>query len=392
MASSAHLSAADDRRALARSIGATGVAIFRAAAGDRNLAVSPLSVGLAFGMVGAGASGPVEAAIGRLFGRAFTDPTLLPAFRELAEAAASEPGAGAENADGDTVDLPIVRIANGLWLDRSYVAAPSYTDAVARWFGATVESAPLRTEPARSAERIDAWASHHTAGLIPLIVPPGVPGPDTVAVLANTVYLKARWWAPFDAGSTSDGDFHREDGTVVEAALMHGDLRMRYHRDEAFDAAVLPYVGDLEMVLVLPRPGSLAEVRRTFGQDTLDSLDRAWHEGHVAVTLPRLEAAETLDLRAAIEGAMGVAGLFGTVGLGRIGPDLELDTAVHSTMVIIDESGTEAAAATVLGISLTGMPLYDAEIRADRPFLYVIRQASTGLVLMIGQCMDPTAG
>lgn len=377
---------------LASALNRAGLAVFHAVAGEANVSVSPVSIGVAFGMVDAGASGPVDAALDRLFAYPSHGEALLATFRALGDTVSSEAGDGAVNSEGDVVPLPEVRIANALWLDRSFTPAPAYVDAVTTWFHAEASALDLRGDPVGSRERIDGWVRERTRGLILRILADGTPTPDTESVLVNAVYLKAQWWAPFDPDSTSRADFHLLDGAVVDTDLMVRDLRARSVIDDAYDAVALPYVGDLEMLVVVPRAGRFTEVRDAFDVDSVTELDSRWVAGRTLVHLPRFTARAEIDLRAAIETGLGIAGLFGAVGLDGIGPDLALDTAVHATTVIVDESGTEAAAATAIGIMLTGMPLYDAEIRADRPFLYAIRETATGALLFVGQLLEPTAG
>ena len=78
------------------------------------------------------------------------------------------------------------------------------------------------------------------------------------------------------------------------------------------------------------------------------------------------------------------------VGLDGIGPQLYVSGAVHATKVIVDEDGTEAAAATAIGVAGSAAPADPPlSIRADHPFLYVIRDTDTGAVLFVGRVLDP---
>ncbi|WP_062300223.1 serpin family protein [Demequina maris] len=378
---------------LAASLNETGLGIFRAAAGDENLALSPVSIGIAFGMVDAGATGPVDAALDELFAYPAEDEALLSAFNSLGLAVASEPGEGGLTADGETVDLPIMRIANSAWFEDTFTPDPAYVDAVQTWFGAEVRSLPLRQDPAGSREVIDGWVKDRTAGLIPRVMPQSVPNDLTRFILVNTVYLKAQWWAPFFESGTHPEPFTLLDGEAATAELMTVGADVDYVQTEAYDAAVLPYVGDLEMTLIVPHEGAFAAVRDGLDPIALAALDDAREPGHVYVRMPRFESESRVDLRDVIGDRMGIDGLFDTIGLDGIGPELEVGAAVHATKVIVDEDGTEAAAATVVeGAAGAAPPEFDAEIIADRPFLYVVRDTTTGAILFVGQYLDPDAG
>ncbi|WP_062304304.1 serpin family protein [Demequina subtropica] len=375
---------------LAESLNEAGLRMFRAAAEDQNLALSPTSIGLAFGMVDAGATGPVDAALDEVFAYPAEGDALLNAFNSLDLAIASEKGDGAPNAEGETVDLPIVRVANSAWFDEGFTPDPAYIETVQTWFGSRASRLPLVQDPDGSREEIDAWVKDRTAGLIPRVMPASVPGPDTRFILVNTLYLKAQWWSPFSEAGTDEDDFTRLDGSTATAELMGQSLTASYATTPSYDAAVLPYVGDLEMVLIVPREGRFDEVRDGLEVAALDQLDESLATGYVRVRLPRFETESRVDLREILTDRMGIGGLFGEIGLDGIGPELEVDAAVHATKVIVDEEGTEAAAATVIsGIAGSMPPELDAEIIADRPFLYVVRDTGTGAILFVGQYVDP---
>ncbi len=375
---------------LATTLNETGLEIFRAAAGDENLALSPVSIGIAFGMVDAGATGPVDAALDELFAYPTEDEALLSAFNSLSLAVASEAGEGGLTADGETVDLPIVRIASSAWFEDTFTPDPAYVDTVQTWFGAEVQSLPLRQDPDGSREVIDGWVEDRTAGLIPRVMPQSVPNDLTRFILVNTVYLKAKWWAQFFESGTRPETFTLLDGGSATAELMTVGADVDYVRTEDYDAAVLPYVGDLEMVLIVPHDGAFADVRDGLDTAALAALDDAREPGHVYVRMPRFESESSVDLRDVIGTRLGIDGLFDTIGLDGIGPELEVGAAVHATKVIVDEDGTEAAAATVVeGAAGAAPPEFDAEIIADRPFLYVIRDTTTGAILFVGQYLAP---
>jgi serpin B len=377
---------------LARALNDAGFAIFKAGGDDPNLAVSPVSIGVAFGMVKAGATGPVSDALDQVFHYPASGEELLKQFNALDLSTSSEAGDGASNAKGDTVDLPIVTIANRAFLDKDFEARAEYLDAIHTYFGADAVAAPLRTDAPASRQLIDGWVKQETRGLVPKIMPADQPTPDSQLVLVNATYMKAQWFTPFDASLTQDGDFHLADGSTSTASFMWGTLNVPYVNGADFVAASLPYVGDLEMIVVVPSEGAFGSVEAALSQQFLDEFDAARADGLVEVQLPKFDTESTLDLRDAIENGMGVSGLFGVEGLDGIADQLAVDSAVHATHVIVDEDGTEAGAATAVGITATGMPIFDAELHADRPFLYVIRNPETGAVLFVGRFTDPAAG
>ena len=292
----------------------------------------------------------------------------------------------------DQPDHAIVRIANRMYLDNGFAPEQAYREALARYFGAGAEETSMSTDPEKAAEAINGWVKDRTEGLIPKLVEPDVFDADSRLALVNALYMKAAWQQPFEEFATSDEPFTLVGGDSADVPMMHSGARdgMVYQGDD-FVAVALPYAyGELEMTLIVPAPGDLESVRSGLDQDLLDAIDAGAASTGYTLAMPRFTAESTTNLRSVMEGELGIDNLFGVVGLDGIAPDLYVSAAVHATKVIVDEAGTEAAAATAIIAGTTSAPPPpDFEIRADHPFLYVIRDADTGAVLFVGQVLDP---
>lgn len=93
-----------------------------------------------------------------------------------------------------------------------------------------------------------------------------------------------------------------------------------------------------------------------------------------------------------MEGSLGVSDVFGGGGQwDGIAPGTTLESAVHAADISVDEYGTVAAAATAVGSQENSPPEPDVTVRADRPFLCLLRHTDTGAVLFAGRVMDPSA-
>ena len=355
----------------------TGQRLFLASGDEPNLAMSPLSIGLAFGMLHAGATGRVREAIERLY----PFPPDAPAALESLVTKVSR--------DGD--DLPAVTVANGAFLAEEFSLIADYAATLRDHFAALIESLPMRSDPEGSRAAIDEWISDRTRGLIERIMPEDLPHEDTRLILVNTVYFKAKWEQPFGEGSASPRPFLLADGTEASADLMFEGGAFAFARSDDWDAVRLPYEGDLEMLVVIPQAGRFAEVQERLAGSLIDDVDSALTPGQVLVSLPKFTAEAKLDLDHVITRGLGIHDLFGVEGLDGIGPRLAVDAAIHAAKVIVDEEGTEAAAATVIAVRAMSMPIYDAEIIADRPFLYAIRDTATKAILFLGRYTDPRA-
>jgi len=70
--------------------------------------------------------------------------------------------------------------------------------------------------------------------------------------------------------------------------------------------------------------------------------------------------------------------------------DLYISIVQHKAFIEVNERGSEAAAATAVGIEALSMPADPPPVvRADRPFLFVIRHNATGAILFMGRVTDP---
>lgn len=375
-ATSSHL---DD---LVAGLNGAGFELFLANAegNDEDAVVSPLSIGLAFGMADVGATGDTEAALADFFGLPASGEARWEAFNAL---------------DLEVTDVgePVVRLANRQFPDVRFDTAEGYDETLARYFGVAVEPLPLQDEPEASRQQINDFVAERTEDLIPELLPSGFVNPQTVMVLVNALYLEADWARPFGKYPTEDQPFTRLDGSTVTVPLMHElELRGPAVSTEAYAATELPYEGgELSMLVVVPEQGRFVEVQSRLGDGLVDEIDQAASEGAVELFLPRFESDTNVDLRDLMEGALGVTDVFGVGGFGGIAEGITLERAVHAADIAVDEIGTVAAAATALGFEESGPPEPEVVVRADRPFLYLIRHQPTGAVLFVGRVTDPSA-
>jgi serpin B len=256
-----------------------------------------------------------------------------------------------------------------------------------------VEPLPLRAESERSRERINEFVAERTEDLIPELLPEGFVNSRSVMVLVNALYLEADWARPFGKYPTEDQPFTRHDGSTVTVPLMHErELQGPAVATDTYAATELPYEGgELSMLVIVPTEGHFDEVQARLGDDLVEEIDAAATPGAVELFLPRFESTSNLDLRGLMEGELGIEGVFGVAGFAGIAPGITLESAVHGADIAVDEIGTVAAAATALGFEESGPPEPDVVVRADTPFLYLIRHQPTGAVLFVGRVMDPAA-
>lgn len=347
---------------------------------NEDVVLSPLSIGLAFGMADVGATGPTAESLEELFAYPVGGEARWSAFNTL---------------DRSVTDVgePIVRLANRQFPDESFDTVEGYDERLARWFGTGIEPLPLQTQPEASRARINEWVAERTEQLIPELVPQGMINPNSVMVLVNALYLEADWARQFGKYPTEDAPFTRLDGSTVTVPLMHElELTGPAVDTDTYAATEVSYEDEqLSMLVIVPHEDRYRDVEERLPA-VVDEIDATASEGSVELWLPRFDSDTNLDLRGALEGSMGVSNVFGGGGQwDGIAPGITLESAVHAADISVDEYGTVAAAATALGFEDSGPPEPDVTVRADRPFLYLIRDTDTGAVLFVGRVMDPSA-
>ena len=344
---------------------------------EGNAVSSPISIGTAFSLSRAGASASSGAALDKIFG--FPEAGLHSAANavdlRLAEA---------------SVEPTTLEVANRLFPDDGFSPRLEFLRTAAAHYGATVE--PVDTaDGAAAAGVINRWVSQSTRGLIPTIVDAGVVR-DQQLVLVNTVYLKADWAAPFLPEFTADGQFTTDGNQSVTVPFMSDRIPVdrRYVRLDDADAVELPYQGgELAMWLIVPHdPAGLAAVEESLDTAALTGLPRAAQTGPVQLAMPKWE--QTLP-PTDLFGWLCPQGFCPGAPFDGIAPGIFISAALHGAKVIVDEKGTEAAAATAMAFRRSLPPPPDLTIVADRPFLWAIVHQNTGALLFVGRLVDPAA-
>jgi len=289
----------------------------------------------------------------------------------------------------------ILATANALWAREDFPFLNEYLDAMTAHYLARIENMDFN-DAERSSQIINAWVEERTYGRIKDLISPDVLRlAATQLVLTNAVYFKGNWATQFEEGKTQEADFTVSPGDVVKAQMMtmYGK-RFNYTEAAGVQIVELPYEGgDLSMVILLPN-GSIDELEASLDNDMLNEwLSRLYEPEISTLSIPKLKFETKYSLNDALS-AMGMptafssdADLSGMDGLGG----LFISAVIHQTFLVVNEEGTEAAAATaVVGtVEFEPIPLL---FIADHPFIFLIRENDTGLILFMGRVMDPTKG
>jgi serpin B len=293
---------------------------------------------------------------------------------------------------GDLDPSTSMRIANSVWSRTGFPVEPAFTSAVREYFGGTAQA--LDFGSAAAPTTINAWVSENTAGKITSIIDDRIPS-DVVMYLINAVYFKGTWRDAFDKADTRPEPFSAPGGSVP-VSMMHNTVAAAgYHRAAGVTLLELPYGnGAFAMTIAVPDSGASIEA---FTDSLTPARWSAWTgaltETKVDVAMPRFRLEWGDSLNGALT-ALGMGIAFDATranftGINRAG-GLYVTQVKQKTYVDVNEEGTEAAAATSVGVGLTSVPLVP-QVRVDRPFVVALRERLSGSILFLGKITRPVA-
>ncbi len=338
---------------------------------DGNLFFSPYSISSALAMTYGGARGETAEQIEQTLHLGRQDATHS-AFSYLRKTLSSIQRQG-----------PIqFSIANALWPQTDYAFLPDYLALTQEFYGSEIHPVDYLSDSEGARQQINGWVEEQTHDRIQDLIGEGMLSPLTRLVLANAIYFKGDWASQFKKEDTQPSPFTLPGGTKVDVSMMTQTGDFKLARTDTLQALELPYEGgDLSMLILLPNPGE--NLALPFPKDL------EFREMEVMVQLPtfKLEAKfylgdtlASLGMPLAFSKQADFSGMDGS-------RNLFIDQVIHKAYVEVNEEGTEAAAATAVGMRTTSMP---PMFEANHPFLFLIRENSTGTILFIGRVMDPS--
>ena len=344
-----------------------------------NLFFSPLSVSTALAMTSNGAKGTTKEEISKVLqSDGLSEDVVNSYYGKLLKA------------------LPLldeeteVNLANSIWYRNDFKVLDGFLKTNKTYFHADIEGLDFSGLGAK--DRINSWVDNKTNSKIPTIIDQ-IPD-DAVMYLINAIYFKGQWEHPFEKSSTQQGDFKRTNGTAVQVDFMSADRHYEVSEGDIYDAVLMPYTeGKFDMIAVKPKEGvHVSTLLQTLNaSNALNDLWTQFNSRKTKLYFPKFkmtyeaglnETLKALGMKTAFSDAADFSGINGS-------GQLKIDEVKHKAFVEVDEEGTEAAAATSIGISVTSV-VQPYILRFDEPFLFFIREASSGLILFAGQVNDPT--
>ena len=350
-----------------------------------NLFYSPYSISSALGMTYAGARGTTAEQMATALDFGANDPAFHAAMGRLVRDF---------NAAGKNGGYKL-SVANALWAQGDFKFLADYTTLVTRDYGAAIRNLDFKGNAEGARKTINDWVEDKTNQKIKELLKPGVLDSDTRLVLTNAIYFKSAWLHPFEKESTKPGPFTRLDGKQADVPMMRQAQRFRYLHADGMQAVELPYDrGALSMVILLPdKVEGLVELERSLSADKLAAWHGQFQYRQVALSMPKFKMTSEFMLKDVLT-SLGMVDAF-TSSADFSGMDgsksLSIQHVIHKAFVDVNEEGTEAAAATAVAIGVTSIqePAVPIVVNVDHPFVFMIRERTTGSVLFIGRVTAP---
>ena len=294
-----------------------------------------------------------------------------------------------------------LNIANALFLNKQYTLKKQFEENLKDYYDAKAEVLDFSASQ-QSAAVINKWCEDKTKGMIPEIIE--ATAPNAVSYLLNAIYFKADWASKFDEKNTKEESFASLNGNLT-LPLMHQNVLIRYHKDDVYSSIKMPYGnGSWEMTVMLPEEGKTTDdVIKRVNQYASEGRDFCGTDTYspyeVDLKLPRFEtSSDTDDLDGKLNQLMQKLGINRAfdIDLSQIpnmceNKNLFIGTMRQKAKIKVSEEGSEAAAVTIAGMFTSAIgpsdpPEYPKAIfHANKPFVYVIREASTGIILFVGK-------
>ncbi|MBN1213111.1 MAG: serpin family protein [candidate division Zixibacteria bacterium] len=347
-----------------------------------NVVVSPLSAATVVTMTAGGAAGETRDAVMKVLG-----------VEEMNMEQVGRTAGGLLSFLESTDDAAVFKSFQSVWVGRNFKPSASFRDFNRNHFGAEVAALDF-SDPA-APKYINDWVTKKTEGLVKDIL--DIVPPDAVLYLVNAVYFKGVWTYPFKADGTTEAPFILSNGDTVTCTMMSSPmLKVPYFYEEklGFFAVELPYGdGRFAMTVVLPdKNRDLTEIITALNAEKWRDLTARMNIDNVLLKLPKFKLESGSLLNDALKNmGMGIAFDAGRADFSGMQDNnarsLWISRVLHKAVIEIDEAGTEAGAGTAVEIK-KGPPV--PQLTADRPFLFAVREISSGTILFLARVADPT--
>ena len=297
----------------------------------------------------------------------------------------------------DTLGVTKLSIVNSLWAQKNYKFLESFFNMVETHYNAILKNVDFKNiaEREKARKELNNWVEQKTNDKIKELVKENDIDEDTRLILVNAIYFKSEWELTFKKSETKVKPFQLNSRDTVHIPIMNNTENLKYYENSDMQAVEIPYKDNkLSMLVFLPKKNDGIEtMEKSLNKEFYSQILKSLKVSNVDLSLPKFKT--TLDFKLdialkkmgmpfAFDGNADFSGMDGR-------KDLYIYHVLHQAYINVNESGTEAAAATAVIINDLSyhFPSSQVEFNANHPFIYLIKDNNTGSILFMGKIMNP---
>lgn len=291
-----------------------------------------------------------------------------------------------------------LQLVSSLWVDQTTSILPPFNQVITEDFKGTVQKVDFKKPLA--AARMNNWLHDHSGGRITKFVDPSTLSAATKMVLFNALLLKGTWQSPFPTQRTGMQPFITVSGQQVSCSMMNQVSSLYYFENDETQIVALPIEDlntNISFIVFLPKKKESDLYNFYYAQDEskpegfLSYLDK-FEKRMINLTLPKFFIGQKLNLKAIFRSLGVTDALSSKANFSRIDgtKDLFISEAMHESILMIDEGGIFASAASGITFNLKSTKEPEGiEMNANRPFLYAVYDFDADILLFLGECQNP---
>lgn len=354
---------------------------------DDNSFLSPLGVQNVLALTSMGAKGETKEQLKKMIHlSAYSDEEIQQYFQYIMHTlnvSSSNESDGSQNSNSK------IKFANSIWHARNAKIVPNFKESAQKSFFAEISE--FKTSSPESVKTINNWVSNQTEGAIDNIIDE-VPE-DLMMLLVNALYFKGAWADSFDKGQTFTSDFKKQEQEIIQVEMMQRTGMYKWIKENKFEALQIPY-SDSTFNAWFVKASKGTSLGKDFSMQDFKNLKNQARNSRILIQVPKLKFSFSKSVLEDLKALGGDLPFSNQADFGNLIQDmsLKIGDVKHKTFVELNEEGTEAAAVTSVGVVVTSMPANPSEFILDEPYLLIIEDAKSGLILFIGQINNPNSG
>lgn len=286
-------------------------------------------------------------------------------------------------------------IVNSLWAEKTRTLSTEFLDNLSQYFGIGVNAVDFLNNANEVTKTVNEWVAAKTKGNIKEIIPDGVFNHLSVLSIINAVHFKADWLYPFNVDNSKLGNFTLLDSTTVETLMMKREFTTGYSEKAGVSVIELPFSSpDWSLFILMPNINDFETLSETLTVDLFDEYIEDLEHVYVSLSIPKFSIDTPSDIKENLT-TLGISDIFNQEKSDLSGifsgnsESIYVGSAFHRATFDFNEQGVEAAASTAITIVDSSFPTTITEVNINSPFIFVIRHRELGVVLFIGETVDP---